>query len=101
MAIAAPTAPSVKPHGLALIFGWRRVRFVLIVATIFGLLLSTGSQTATPIVVFRAWIVGAAVLFAFGLLEQWPRRLPNWIGRWVLQLIGIMMIVPWAAFWPT
>lgn len=101
MAIAAPTA---KPRGLALALGWRRVRFTLITSTLFGLMLSAGSLTPTPIVVGRAWIVGFAVLFVFGLFEQRPRRMPRWLARWVLQLIAVVAIIPFAsllAYWVT
>src|SRR5918999_3062366 len=101
MAIAAPTA---KPHGLALALGWRRVRFTLITSTIFGLLLSAGSVTPTPIVVARAWIVGFAVLLVFGFFEQRPRQLRKWLARWVLQLVAVVAVVPFAAlfaYWAT
>jgi two-component sensor histidine kinase len=94
MAIAAPSA---ELRGLPSVLAWRRLRFTLIVSTVFGLLISVGSTTATPIVVLRAWIVGMAVLLVFGLFERRPRRLPKWLARWVLQLIGIVFIVPIAA----
>jgi signal transduction histidine kinase len=101
MAIAAPTA---KPHGLALALGWKRVRFTLITSTLFGLMLSAGSVTPTPIVVARAWIVGFAVLLVFGFFEQRPRHLKRWLARWVLQLVAVVMVVPFAslfAYWAT
>ena len=94
MAIAAPSA---KPRGLALMLGWRRVRFTLGVSALFGLLLSLPSETATYIVVARAMMVGLAAMLAFGLFEQWPRRLPKWLARSALQLIGIVVAVPIAA----
>jgi signal transduction histidine kinase len=94
MAIAAPSA---KPHGLAQMLGWRRVRFTLGVSALFGLLLSLPSETATYIVVARAMMVGLAAMLAFGLFEQWPRRLPKWLARSALQLIGIVVAVPIAA----
>jgi signal transduction histidine kinase len=90
-------AASEKPRGLAPMLSWRRVRFTLLAATPLGLMLSAGSTTATPIVVGRAWIVGLCVMLIFGLLEQWPRRLPRWLARWVLQLIGVVVVVPFAA----
>ncbi len=77
--------------------GWRRVRFTLGVATLFGLLLSIGNETATYVIVARAWMVGLAAMLAFGLFEQWPRRLPRWLARSALQLIGIVAAVPIAA----
>jgi two-component sensor histidine kinase len=101
MAIAAP---AVKLQGLALIFSWRRVRFVLGVCTLFGVLLGLGSQTAMIIVIARTMLVGMAILLMFGLFEQRPRRLPSWLGRWALQLLGVVIVIPLAAalaYWVT
>ncbi len=101
MSLAPPTE---KSRGLAVILGWRRVRFTLAVSTLFGLLLSIHSETATVVVVARAWLVGLAAMLAFGLFEQWPRRLPRWLARSALQLIGIAAVVPLSAllaYWIT
>ena len=84
--------------------GWRRVRFTLVVSALFGLMLSLASETSTLIVVARAMMVGLAAMLAFGLFEQWPRRLPRWLARSALQLIGIVAVVPLAAllaYWIT
>jgi hypothetical protein len=84
--------------------GWRRVRLTLIASTLFGLLLSIPSSTAAIIVVARAMLVGFAALLAFGLFERWPRRLPQWLARWVLQLVGIVAVMPLGAlfaYWAT
>ena len=100
----ASAAIPMKPRGLALILAWRRVRFVLITSFLFGLLISIGNQAPTLIVLARAMIVGMAILFMFGLFEQWPRRLPKWLSRWGLQLLGVVFVVPFAAlfaYWVT
>lgn len=76
---------------------WRRVRFTLGISALFGLVLSLPSETSTLIVVARAMMVGLAVMLAFGVFEQWPRRLPNWLARSALQLTGIVAVVPVAA----
>ena len=94
----ATVAFPVKARGLAQILAWRRVRFTLIVATTFGLMLSIGSQALTVIVLARAIMLGMAILFMFGLFEQWPRQLPRWLSRWGLQLLGIVIVIPFAAF---
>ena len=94
----ATAAIPMKARGLAQILAWRRVRFVLIVSTMFGLMLSIGSQALTVIVLARAIIVGMAILFMFGLLEQWPRQLWRPFSRWGWQLIGIVVVIPFAAF---
>jgi signal transduction histidine kinase len=93
MSSTAPSAPS----GFARIFAWRRLRFTLAVSAAFGFLLSHGNDTSTLIVILRAVIVGSAILLAFGLLEHWPKRLPKWLPRTVLRLIGIALAIPVAA----
>ena len=94
MATAVPANPTVKPRGLARIFAWRRVRFTLIVATIFGLMFSAESETSAAVWIARTWIVGLSVLFMFGLFEQWPQRISKRLARWVLQLIAIVVVIP-------
>lgn len=81
-----------------MLFGWKRVRFTLAVSAGFGLFLSLLSETATIIVVARALIVGIAAMLAFGLFEQRPRRLPSWLARSALQVIGIFVSVPFSAY---
>jgi Histidine kinase len=93
----ATAASPPKPRGLALMFSWRRVRFTLGVSALFGLFLSIDNTTATVIVLARAMMVGLATLIAFGVFEQWPRRLPRWLPRSVLQLVGVALVVPFAA----
>jgi len=95
MAIAAPA--SEKPHGVSLIFEWRRVRFTLLAAVAFGLLHKLTNETAFIIVLARVMIVAMACLTAFGIFEQWPKRLPRWLPRAALQLGGVAAIVAPAA----
>ncbi|HEV8333741.1 MAG TPA: histidine kinase [Steroidobacteraceae bacterium] len=95
MAIAAP---ATNTRGLARIFAWRRTRFVLIVSLSFGLILNIGNQAPFFVVMARALIVGMAILFMFGALEHWPRRLVRPFSRWGWQLLGIVIVIPFAAF---
>jgi len=37
---------------------------------------------------------GLGGLVAFGIFEQWPRRLPRWMARWVLQVIAVACVMP-------
>ena len=92
-----PPAASAAPTGLARIFAWPRLRFTLAVSAAFGVLLGIGNETATLIIIIRAALVGSAILFAFGLFERWPKRLPRWLPRTVLRLVGIVMVIPIAA----
>ena len=101
MAIAAIP---VKARGWALILAWRRVRFVLIVSLMFGVLLNIGNQAPAVIVFARAIIMGMAILFMFGWFEQWPQTLWRPFSRWGWQLLGIVVVIPFAAafaYWIT
>ncbi len=75
----------------------RRVIFTLGFSTFFGLILSLSFVTPVIVVVLRAWVVGIGALIAFSILERWPRELPRWLARWVLQLLGIVIAIPFAA----
>ena len=49
-------------------------------------------------------MVGLFALLVFGLFEQWPARLPRWMARWALQLLGVVVAVPLGAllaYWLT
>ena len=97
-----PTAPPAR--GFARIFAWPRVRFTLAVALLFGLLISIGSKTGALVWIERTFVVASCAQLAFGVFEQWPPRLPRWLARWMLQVLGVCMSVPFAtylAYWLT
>ena len=97
-------AVSAKPHRLAEMLSWRRVVFTLATALPLGLVLSISSSSSTGVVVARSMLVGLVAMLAFGLVEQWPARLPGWLARWVLQLIAVVVAVPLGAllaYWVT
>lgn len=87
-----------KSGGLGLALSRRRVKVTLICATVVGFLPAMTFKAPFLIVTARYWLVGLFVLLAFGLFEQWPKRLPRWLARWVLQLIGVVVVIPFAAF---
>jgi two-component sensor histidine kinase len=80
------------------LLGWPRVRVALIASTAIGLILRVGSVMPTVVVVGRTMVVGLSAMLAFGLFERWPARLPRWLARWVLQLMGVVAVVPFAAY---
>ncbi len=84
----------LKPHGLALLLGWRRVRFTLGVSIALGLLLGVSWQSGLLSLLLRTVTLGLLGMLVFGLFEQWPRRLPGWLARWVLQVLGVAIIMP-------
>ena len=99
-----PAPLPVKPGGLAQILSWRRIRVALIASVPLGLLISLGSETPTKVWLARTLIVGLCAMFAFGIAEQWPARLPGWLARWVLQLLAVVLAMPLGAllaYWVT
>jgi hypothetical protein len=90
-------AVNPKPRGLALMLGWRRLLVTLSISVLLGLLNTVPSTSPTSIVVGRALLVGVFAMLVFGLFEQWPARLPRWMARWALQLLGVVVAVPLGA----
>ena len=84
------------PRGLKLLLGKRRVAITATVAFALGLLVSVTYEAPTIVVVGRVLLVGFVCMLAFGLFEQWPKRLPRWIARWVLQVWSVAIATPFA-----
>jgi signal transduction histidine kinase len=87
----AATAVPAKPRGLAPMLGWRRLRFTLGFSAIVGLLFSIHWGLAA---LARAVLLGVFAMLVFGLFERWPKRLPAWLARWVLQVSGVGLVMP-------
>jgi two-component sensor histidine kinase len=101
--MATPPSPNAR-RKLALLLDRRRILFTLGISLSLGLLLSGAYQIPTRIVLLRAAIVGIVAMLAFGAAELWPRRLPRWLARWALQILGVMAAIPFAtllAYWLT
>src|SRR5262245_5930144 len=98
------TSSSARPRGLALMLSWRRLAFTLgfsiVVGFLFGLTWKSGPVSA----IVRTVLIGLDAMLAFGLFEQWPKRLPRWLERWVLQVAGVAVSIPLttaAIYWLT
>jgi len=74
--------------------GWRRVLFVVCFSGLIGLMLAPGWTNGPLSVLVRAVLLGLIAMLVFGLFEQWPRRLPRWLARWVLQVVGVALVIP-------
>ncbi len=88
--------PSPTPTGLARILGWRRVRVVLITSLVLSVIMMAGWRASWAVLIVRLVIVGIFQLLVFGLFERWPARLPRWLARWVLQVVAVAVVVPFA-----
>jgi hypothetical protein len=86
--------PATKTRDWGRLAAWPRVRFTLIFAFLVGFPLDLVISGGRPWYLIRALALGAAALGAFGLFEQWPRRLPPPLARWVLQVIGVAIAMP-------
>ncbi|MFC5498529.1 sensor histidine kinase [Caenimonas terrae] len=94
MSTTSATAPaSPPPQGLARVLSWPRLRFTLLASVAFGLLHDT-TITPASVWILRTVVVALLALLAFGLFEAWPARLPAWLPRWVLQLVGVIAVIP-------
>src|SRR5439155_17328921 len=88
------SAASPGPRGLASILGWRRVAFTLTLSTLIALGLSNHWGRGPLVGLIRVVPLGFMAMLTFGLFEQWPKRLPRWLARWVLQVLGVALIIP-------
>lgn len=82
--------------------GRRWARRLLIVSlwwavpgTVFGL---TVWKSGLPAALVRTSVLALAATTAFTLFEVWPRALPGWMPRWLLQVAGIAVLSPAAVF---
>jgi len=83
-----------KTRDWSRLLAWPRVRFTLIFAVLVGLPLDLVISGGRPWYLVRTIALGVAALLAFGLFEQWPRRVPPPLARWVLQVIGVAIAMP-------
>jgi len=87
-------AVPARPRGLKLLLGLPRLRFTLGISLVWGLLISTGWKSGPGSAITRTLLLGFIAMLVFGLFEQWPKRLPRWIERWVLQVAGVALAMP-------
>jgi signal transduction histidine kinase len=90
--------PQASPQGIRKVFSWRRLRVVGIAGLLLSLLLMPGWKASYAALIARWLFIGLVCLSVFGLFEHWPQRLPRWMARWVLQVIGVVIVIPFATW---
>ncbi|WP_119681737.1 sensor histidine kinase [Indioceanicola profundi] len=90
---AADPAPDWRQR-LNRLFGWRRLRTVIVTVLLIWLLLLPIWQSGWAGLLLRLLSIGLLAMLAFGVWEQWPKRLPRWITRWVLQVLAVALSIP-------
>jgi len=74
--------------------GWRRLVVALSLSLAIALLLrSQWTQGLAPLLL-RTVTLGLVGVSVFGLFEVRPKRLPPWLARWVLQVVGVGLAMP-------
>jgi signal transduction histidine kinase len=90
-------ATAAKPAGI-LARTARRAAVALTISVAVGLLVSTLAKSSPSAFFVRALLIGLSATTAFALFEVWPRRLPRWLQRWVLQVVTVGASVPVTLF---
>jgi hypothetical protein len=72
----------------------RRVALALTMSIGVGLLMMSVWRSSPSSLFLRTIILGLSATSAFGLFEAWPRRLPQWLQRWALQVVAVGALMP-------
>ena len=85
--------PAAKPAGI-LAKTARRVAVALTISIGVGLLMLTHWKGSPSTLLLRTILLGLSATAAFALFEAWPRKLPPWLQRWVLQVVSVGVFMP-------
>ena len=93
--VMSELAPAARPAAIITKTA-RRVAVALTISVGVGLLLLLlgGWKNSRTTLFVRTTIVGLSGTTAFALFEAWPRRLPRWLQRWVLQVVAVGVCMP-------
>jgi sensor histidine kinase YesM len=91
------TAPAPR-HGLRRIFAPPRLIFIIVAAIALTMFLSLMWRSSTASLFLRVVSLTTLAVLVFGVFETRPRRLPRWVARWTLQIVGIVVALPIATF---
>jgi signal transduction histidine kinase len=86
-------ATAARPAGIVARTA-RRVAVALAISIGAGFLLMGHWKRPWSSLLLRTVIVGLSATAAFALFELWPRRLPRWFQRWVLQVVAVAVFMP-------
>lgn len=91
-------SPAKRAHGVRLIFGWRRLLCAFVASSAAASLWLPTWTLDLMILYGRYWSTALVCLLAFGVFEQWPKRLPRGVARWVLQVGSVALVIPICMF---
>ena len=93
---AQASPPPLPARGFARAWGWRRLRTLVIGALLLSLPMLGAWTGSYLLLLARLLIAGLVLLIVFAVLERHPARLPPWLERWLLQVVGVALAVPFA-----
>jgi hypothetical protein len=89
---------SSVPHGMSEVAApaksWRRLAVALGLSLALALLLRSQWTPGLWPLLGRTMTLGLIGLLVFSFFEQRPKRLPRWLARWVLQVVGVGVAMP-------
>jgi hypothetical protein len=91
--VMSELATAARPAGIIAKTS-RRVAVALTMSIAVGLLMLAGWGSAPSSLFLRTIILGLSATAAFAVFEVWPRRLPRWLQRWVLQVVAVGVFMP-------
>jgi hypothetical protein len=94
--MSAPIMP-LQSQNVARILSWPRLKAPYITSLVLSLIWLPAWESSYLVLITRLLMISTLLVLVFGLLERWPARLPNWLSRWVLQVAGVAMVVPFVA----
>ena len=62
-------------------------------SVLWALIRTLSSETALTVWLVRCGLVTALAVLAFDVSDHWPRRLPAWAPRWIVQLTAVVAIM--------
>ena len=72
----------------------RRIAVPVAIALVVAFLMMWTWGGSRSALFFRTIIIGLSGAAAFSLFEFWPRQLPRWLQRWVLQVVAVGAVMP-------
>jgi glucose-6-phosphate-specific signal transduction histidine kinase len=71
----------------------RRLRIAGLAASAEFALFSLSWEGSFPGLALLIYPPALVALLAFGLCEHWPRQLPHWLARWVVQVVAVALAI--------
>jgi hypothetical protein len=81
-------------HDRGVVKAVRRVAVALTLSIGVGLLMMPGWGGSLSSLFLRTITLGLSATAAFAFFEAWPRNLPPWLQRWVLQVTAVGVFMP-------